>query len=81
MTPLENLLSKLRDARKAGDRWSARCPAHDDQRASLSIGQGDDGTVLLRCHAGCKTPAILGAVGLKLADLFPPKPGRPSTGT
>lgn len=75
MTPVESLLAKLPDATKVGNGWSARCPAHDDGRASLSIGQGDDGKVLVKCHAGCKTSAILAAVGLELRDLFPPKTG------
>src|SRR5262245_45025743 len=75
MTPLETLLARLADARKAGNGWSARCPAHDDRRASLSIAQGDDGTALVKCHAGCDTVAILAAVGMKLTDLFPPKAG------
>jgi hypothetical protein len=73
MMPLELLLSKLSGTRKSGNGWSARCPAHDDRRASLSVSTGDDGRVLLKCHAGCNTSAILAAVGLKLADLFPPK--------
>src|SRR5215475_9818180 len=87
MTPLETLLAKLPGAKKAGNGWSARCPAHDDRRASLSIAQGDDGTALVKCHAGCDTAAILAAIGLKLADLFPPKPvatptrnGKPAPG-
>jgi hypothetical protein len=87
MTPIENLLGKLPDANKAGNGWSARCPAHEDQRPSLSIAQGDNGTALVKCHAGCDTSAILAAVGLKLADLFPPKAGptptrngKPATG-
>jgi Protein of unknown function (DUF3987) len=74
-TPLENLLGKLPDARKCGKGWSAHCPAHDDRKASLSIAEGDDGNVLVNCHAGCDTPAVLAAVGLTLADLFPPKSG------
>jgi hypothetical protein len=75
MTPLENLLGRLQGVRKARNGWSARCPAHDDRKASLSIAQGEDGTVLVKCHAGCETSAVLAAVGLKLADLFPPKTG------
>jgi len=75
MTPIETLLDRLPGARKSGSGWTARCPAHDDRRASLSIAQGDDGTALVKCHAGCDTSAILAAVGLKLADLFPPKAG------
>jgi hypothetical protein len=75
MPPLETLLAKLPGAKKTGTGWSARCPAHDDRRASLSIALGDDGVVLVRCHAGCDPAAILAAIGLKLADLFPPKTG------
>src|SRR5690349_11791603 len=86
MTPLEALLARLPSAKKSGNGWSARCPAHKDRRASLSIAQSDDGTALVKCHAGCGSAAILAAVGLKLADLFPtkagPKPrckGKPTT--
>jgi hypothetical protein len=75
MSPIELLLSKLTSAKKAGKGWSARCPAHDDRRASLSVSEGDDGTALVKCHAGCETAAILAAMGLKLADLFAAKPG------
>ena len=49
---------------------SAQCPAHEDRHASLSIGQGSDGRVLLTCHAGCTPEAILTALGLDWNDLF-----------
>ena len=49
----------------------ARCPAHEDRKASLSSGLGDDERVLVRCHAGCSAAEIVAAVGLKLSDLFP----------
>jgi hypothetical protein len=75
MTPVELLLSKLPGARKAGNGWSARCPAHSDRKASLSVSAGDDGAALVKCHAGCDTTAIVSAVGLKLSDLFAPKSG------
>ena len=75
MTPLETLLARLLGARKAGNGWSARCPAHEDRKASLSISKGDDGAALVKCHAGCDKSAILSAVRLTLADLFPRKPG------
>src|SRR5262245_55615161 len=73
VTPLANLLARLPGAKKVGNGWSARCPAHDDRTASLSIAQGDDGTVLVKCHAGCDTSAVLAAIDLRLADLFLPK--------
>jgi hypothetical protein len=75
MTPIETLLARLPGAKKAGNGWWARCPAHDDRRASLSIAQGDDGTALVKCHAGCDTAAILAAIGLKMQDLFHKKTG------
>jgi hypothetical protein len=71
---LHDLLSRLRDVEKKGDRqWQARCPAHEDQRASLSIGQGDDGRLLIKCHAGCNTADVLAAIGMKMSDLMPPR--------
>ena len=73
MTPVELLISKLPGAKKSGAGWSCRCPAHDDQQASLSVSAGDDGTALVKCHAGCDTSALLAALGLTLADLFPAK--------
>jgi hypothetical protein len=60
----------------AGDELSARCPAHEDDKASLSVGRGTDGRLLLHCHAGCEAEAITGALGLTLADLFPARNGK-----
>ena len=82
MTPVERLLAKLPDAKQAGKGWSARCPAHEDRRASLSIGEGEDDRALVKCHAGCKPDAICTAVGLRVVDLMPtadtlPKPSKP----
>jgi 5S rRNA maturation endonuclease (ribonuclease M5) len=50
---------------------SARCPAHDDRNASLSIGPASQfAGVLLNCHAGCSFDDILTAIGLTRSDLF-----------
>jgi putative DNA primase/helicase len=68
--PVDRILSKLPDARRAGAGWEARCPAHDDRRASLSITEGDDARALVKCHAGCDTGAVLIALGMTWADLF-----------
>ena len=54
---------------KPTDRGTAKCPAHKDDRASLTFGKGDKGAVLC-CHAGCSQEAVVGALGLKMADLF-----------
>lgn len=49
---------------------SARCPAHEDKSNSLSVTEGKNGRVLLKCHAGCTTEKICGALGITVADLF-----------
>jgi hypothetical protein len=64
-------LDAFRNVKRAGDGWLATCPAHDDQRASLSIGAGEGGRVLLHCHAGCALDDILAAAHLEHTDLFP----------
>jgi putative DNA primase/helicase len=64
------VLDRLRDVKQSGDGWTARCPAHDDGKASLSIEMGESGKVLLKCHAGCRTEDIVATVGLEMADLF-----------
>lgn len=66
-------LERFSDVKKSGEGWTARCPAHDDRRNSLSIGTGADGKVLLHCHAGCDLDNILAAAHLEHADLFPEK--------
>jgi P4 family phage/plasmid primase-like protien len=75
VTPLETVIAKLDGARRNGSGWTARCPAHDDRNPSLSISEGDDGRVLMKCHAGndCNVDAIASALGLDIADLFPPR--------
>lgn len=66
------LLSRL-DAVKqtGGDRWIARCPAHEDSRASLSIREMEDGRILVHDFAGCSVEKIVSAIGLDMSDLFP----------
>lgn len=48
----------------------AKCPAHDDRTASLSINRTQDGTVLFTCFAACDKPKIAEAVGATMADFF-----------
>lgn len=69
--PMEVLLSRLEGVRKTGDRYEARCPAHKDRSPSLSLSRGDDGRVLIHCHAGCQTKDVLAGVGMEFRDLFP----------
>jgi hypothetical protein len=71
--PLSRILPRLENVTKNGMGYTARCPGHDDQHNSLSIGAGDDGRALLKCHAGCETERIVAAMGLTMVDLFPPR--------
>lgn len=47
----------------------AKCPAHNDKQASLTISKGDKCT-LFHCHAGCKLEDILTAAGLEKKNTF-----------
>jgi putative DNA primase/helicase len=67
----------IKDAERSGSQWSGRCPAHDDQRASLSFRDSED-RVLVNCHKSCSFQAITAAVGLKPSDFFHTS-GAPST--
>lgn len=69
----DEILALFPDAKKSGDGWTAKCPAHLDGSPSLSISEGHDGRTLLHCHAGCTPQAICNARGLTLADLFAPR--------
>lgn len=72
----ETLLQRLDNVKKTGDgRWIARCPAHADRRASLSIRELDDGRILMHDFAGCSVHEVLTALGLDFEALFPPKLG------
>ena len=70
------ILSHLEGVRKSDGGWSARCPAHEDRRSSLSISTGDDGKILLHDHAGCSTEEIVAKLGLRMADLMPSSDGQ-----
>ena len=64
------LLSMLEGVKPIGvNQWTARCPAHDDNKPSLSVSETGD-RILLHCHTGCKTEAIVQALGLTMKDLF-----------
>lgn len=73
------LLSKLDGVKRTGEgRYLARCPAHQDKRASLTIRETDDQKTLVHCFAGCSVHEIVSAVGLEISDLFPPRPTDPA---
>jgi hypothetical protein len=81
MTPAERVLPRLRRVKRTGkSKWLACCPAHDDASPSLSLKEGDDGRLLLKCWSGCSADEIVGALGLDFTDLFPSRPRAPGSG-
>jgi hypothetical protein len=69
--PVRSFLALLHDVKISGsNQWMARCPAHEDRKASLSISAGTDGRVLLNCFAGCTPEAIVHSVGIEMSALF-----------
>ena len=72
MDPLDTFLAAVPDGgRRVGGQWLVRCPAHDDRRPSLAVRERHDGALLLCCHAGCATEAVLEALGLDFTNLYP----------
>src|SRR5262245_55822769 len=69
-SPLRSVLSRLEKVKKSAAGYVGRCPGHRDSSPSLSIKEGNDGRVLLHCHAGCEPESIVAAIGLQLSDLF-----------
>jgi hypothetical protein len=70
--------AELVQAKRTGaGRWSAKCPAHADGTASLSIREGSQSKILVHCFAGCGVASVLTALHLRPRDLFagpPPSP-------
>jgi len=58
---VDDLLPLLEGVRRSGDGFVARCPAHDDRNASLSVRQSGD-ELLAFCHAGCAFDDVIAAV-------------------
>lgn len=68
---IDEIVSRLSKPKKNGNGYTALCPAHDDKSPSLSIAEGDDGKILLKCFVGCSTETIVRVIGLEMKDLFP----------
>jgi len=54
-----------------------RCPAHDDDHPSLHVANGDNGKLLVHCHAGCSQEEVLAA--LKAQGWWPSDNRRPAS--
>ena len=75
---IHDFLARLEGVQESGGGWVARCPAHGDDNPSLSIARGEDGRILIHCHAGCTAEQVVASLNLKMADLMPAnsKPSR-----
>ena len=73
---LEELADRFEGVHQSGEHYRARCPAHGSTSGTLSIAEGEEGKLLVRCFAGCELGAILACVGLRVSDLFPQEEGR-----
>lgn len=70
---LRLVIGKLDGARKSGGQWMARCPVHEDAKASLSLTEGTEHPVIFSCMAGCESTDILAKLGLSWTDLCKPR--------
>lgn len=61
---IEAIAATLGDAHRSGDGWVCRCPAHEDNHASLSL-KVAAGMLLWKCHAGCDQTAVREALQAK----------------
>jgi hypothetical protein len=55
----EQIARALGGAARAGRGWVARCCCHKDKNPSLSLCDGDDGKLLVKCFTGCDPRDIL----------------------
>ena len=62
-------LTKALQGRWNGSSGVARCPGHDDKTPSLSISDGENGRLLVRCHAGCEQDRVIDT--LRVLGLWP----------
>jgi hypothetical protein len=81
-SPIDAVIAALRDhgcnPRQSRDgQWNSKCPnaaahARGDRNPSLSVGIGPDGRALVHCQTGCTLDLVVEALGMRVADLFPP---------
>ncbi len=64
------LATLVKGAKVGASGFTGLCPAHDDERASLSWRDGNR-ALLVKCHAGCDLEDIAQALGVRPADFFP----------
>ena len=62
MVNAETITRLLGGARRTGNNWLCRCPAHDDRHASLSVKDAAQGRVLVHCLGGCTNGQVIKAL-------------------
>jgi hypothetical protein len=74
--PIDLILERATNVRKAGDGWLVSCPlpnhgkGNRDANPSVSLNETADGTALIDCKAGCDTEAVVSGLGLRMRNLF-----------
>jgi len=74
VSAIHDFLSRCERVREsAPGRFRAMCPCHESKTKSqtMSVRETADGTVLVKCFAGCGALEIIKKVGMKPAELFP----------
>ena len=80
IAPLENLLNRLENVQKRGERYRAKCPAHGGKNTgTLSVSETNEGKILIKCWVGCSAQEVLSSIGLEMSDLFPERLNHHST--
>jgi len=74
---LNDFLRRLDGVKKNGSGYVAKCPAHPDDKPSLSIGEGKNGGIVLHCHAGCTAEKIVASIGITMRDIMPQETTKP----
>lgn len=62
-------------SRPSSGGWLAPCPAHDDRKPSLSLGNGADGRLLWNCFGGCSSEEVRKALSAVLGGEEAPERG------
>lgn len=70
---ISELRSKLENDHGPDDKFTARCPAHDDHRSSLSVWLDANGHIAVNCFARCSQDAICDSLGITWKDLKRPE--------
>ncbi len=68
----QTVAQALGGASRSGAGWKAQCPCHGDRTSSLTLADGEDGKLLVKCHAGCDQSSLVDT--LKGRGLWPEKP-------